>query len=262
MRAVLAHAQLAVGRLDAARATAADALRDLGSAPGLEEALERSTAPALCRTWWAVASAYRGHTAESRAALEQLAADERDRGLTALYGTEGWLSDVLRLQGDIAGALAHGRRAAELAEEHGSPFSRVEAAMFLGAAELAAGRALHAIPALESALELARSRRTALWYEPRLLAALAEARCATGDREAAHTLLSEARERVAQGRGWRLAACDVALAEVRTSILVADAATDRRAIEHAIESLETVASALHAGAYLKIAERERADIAR
>jgi hypothetical protein len=52
----------------------------------------------------------------------------------------------------------------------------------------------------------------------------------------------------------------VALAEVR--ILVADPATDRRAIEHAIESLDTVASQLHAGAYLKIAERERARIAR
>ena len=260
MRTVLAHAELAVGRLDAARATAADALRELASAPGLREALERSTAPALCQTWWAVASAYAGHAGEARAALEQLAADERDRGLTALYGTEGWLSDVLRLQGDVSGALAHGRRAAELADERGSPFSRVEAAMLLGAAELAAGGALDAIPALESALTLARSRRTALWYEPRLLAALAEARSATGDREAAQTLLSEARERIVERRGWRLAACDVALADVR--ILAAEPAPDRRAIEHAIESLETVASELHAGAYLQIAERERARIAR
>jgi class 3 adenylate cyclase/tetratricopeptide (TPR) repeat protein len=260
MRAVLAHAQLAVGRLDASRATAADALRELRSSPGLEEALARSTAPALCRSWWAVACAYLGHTAEARAALEQLAADERDRGLTALYGTEGWLSDVLRLDGDAAGALAHARRAAELADERGSPFSRVEAAMFLGAAEIAAGRAIHAIPALESALALARSRRTALWYEPRLLAALAEARCATGDREAAHALLSEARERVPERRGWRLAACDVALAAVR--VVVAEPAVDRGAIERAIESLETAASELHAGAYLRIAERERARIAR
>jgi hypothetical protein len=147
-----------------------------------------------------------------------------------------------------------------LADERGSPFSRVEAAMFLGAAELAAGRASHAIPALESALTLARSRRTALWYEPRLLAALAEARCAAGDRETAQMLLSEARERVAKRRGWRLAACDVALAGVR--ILTVDPARDRRAIEHAIESLEAVASDLHAGAYLQIAERERARIAR
>src|SRR5262249_58525092 len=70
MRSVLAHAELAVGHLAAARATAQHALTELGRIDGLREAVGRSTAPALCRTWWALASAYLGHTAEARAPLE------------------------------------------------------------------------------------------------------------------------------------------------------------------------------------------------
>ena len=132
MHAVLAHAQLAVGRLDPARAVAERALAELARLAGLREALGRSTAPAFCRIWWALASAYLGNAVEAQASLEALLADEKDEGLEALYGTHGFLCEVLRLRGDLAGALAHGRRAAELAEERGSPFSRVEAAAFLG----------------------------------------------------------------------------------------------------------------------------------
>src|SRR5439155_1453424 len=84
----------------------------------------------------ALASAHLGRTAEAEAALEALLAEESERGLRALYGTHAILCEVLRLRGDLAGALAHGRRAVELAEERGSVFSRVEAAAFLGAADL------------------------------------------------------------------------------------------------------------------------------
>ena len=112
-------------------------------------------------------------------------------------------------------SLADGRRAAELAEERGSPFSRVEAAAFLGAAELAAGDVAPATSTLETALGLARIRRTALWYEPRILATLADAKRAGGDRAGARALLAEARESVERGQGWRLSACDVELARVR-----------------------------------------------
>ena len=162
MHTVLAHAQLAVGRLDPARATAERALAELARFAGLREAIGRSTAPAFCRIWWALASAYLGNAAEAQAGLEALLADEKDEGLEALYGTHGFLCEVLRLRGDLAGALAHGRRAAELAEERGSPFSRVESAAFLGAAELAAGDVATATSTLETALGLARdeARRT------------------------------------------------------------------------------------------------------
>jgi class 3 adenylate cyclase len=260
MQAVLAHAQLAVGRLARARAVAARALAALAQDAELREALGRSTSPAFCRIWWALASAYLGNTVEAQAGLEALLADEKERGLEALYGTHGFLCEVLRLRGDLPGARAHGRRAVELAEERGSPFSRVEAATFLGAAELAAGDVATARSALETALGLARRRRTALWYEPRILATLADARLAAGDRPGARSLLAEARESVERGRGWRLSACDVELARVR--LLASEPVPDPAAVERALASADALAAELGAEPYRRMAERERARLAR
>jgi ATP/maltotriose-dependent transcriptional regulator MalT len=166
---------------------------------------------------------------------------------------------VLRLRADVPGALAHGRRGVELAEEHGSVLSRVEAAAFLGAAELADGDLAGATSVLEQALGLARNRRTALWYEPRILATLAEAKLAAGDRPGARTLLSEARELVDRGRGWRLGAFDVALAWVR--LLASEPASDRTAIESALDSLDALTAELGSDPYRRIAALERARLA-
>src|SRR5439155_1366080 len=252
-------ARLEVGRLDAARATAELALAELARLAGLREALGHSTAPAFCRIWWALASAYLGKTAEAQAGLEALLADEKEGGLEALYGTHGFLCEVLRLGGDLGGALAHGRRAVELAEERGSPFSRVEAAAFLGAAQLAAGDVAAATSALEAALGLARTRRTALWYEPRILATLADARLAAGDRAGARALLAEARESVERGRGWRRSACDVELARVR--LLASEPVPDRTAVESALDSVDALAAELGADPYRQMAKLERARLA-
>jgi tetratricopeptide (TPR) repeat protein len=256
MRTVLAHAQLGFGHLHPARASAERALADLARDPELREALERSTAPAFCRIWSALASAYLGRAAEAQAGLEALLADEKEGELDALYGTHGFLCEVLRLRGDLPGALARGRRAVELAEDRGSPFSQVEAAAFLGAAELAAGDVARATRALEPALAIARSRRTALWYEPRILATLADARRAAGDRSGAHALLAEARESVEQGRGWRLSACDVELARVR--LLASESVPDRAAVESALAAVDALAADLGADSYRGMAEVERA----
>src|SRR2546425_142525 len=259
MRSVLAHAQLAVGRLAPARATAERALTEVAQVAGLREAVGRSTALGLCRVWWALASAHLGRTAEAEAALEALLAEESERALQALYGTHAILCEVLRLRGDLPGALAHGRRAVELAEERGSVFSRVEAAAFLAAAELADGDLTAATSVLERALALARNRRTALWYEPRILATLADAKLAAGDRSGARALLSEARELVDRGRGWRLGAFDVALGWVR--LLASEPASDRTAIESALESLAALTAELGSDPYRRIAALERARLA-
>src|SRR5207302_9365767 len=116
----------------------------------------------------------------------------------------------------------------------GSVLSRGEAAALLGAAELADGDLTAATSVLAGALALARNRRTALWYEPRLLATLADAKLAAGDRSGARTLLSEARELVDRGRGWRLGAFDLTLAWVR--LLTAEHAAYRAAIESPLHS--------------------------
>jgi class 3 adenylate cyclase len=259
MRAVLAHAQLAVGRLAPARATAERALTEVARVAGLREAVRHSTAPGLCRVWWALASAHLGRTVEAEAALQALLAEENERALQALYGTHAFLCEVLRLRGDLPGALAHGRRAVELAEERGSVFSRVEAAAFLGAAEVADGDLTADTSVLERALALARNRRTALWYEPRILATLADAKLAAGDRSGARALLSQARELVDRGRGWRLGAFDVALSWVR--LLASEPASDRTAIESALESLDALTAELGSDPYRRIAALERARLA-
>jgi hypothetical protein len=256
MRTVLAHAQLAVGRIAPARATAERALTEVARVAGLREAVGHSTAPGLCRVWWALATAYLGSTAEAEAALRALLAEESDHALQAIYGTHGFLCEVLRLRGDLPGARAHGRLAVELAEERGSAFSRVEAAAFLGAAELAAGDLTAATSVLEGGLALARQRRTALWYEPRILATLADARLAAGDRSGARALLVEARELVDRGRGWRLGAFDVALAWVR--LLASEPASNCIAIESALESVDALTAELDSDAYRRIAALVRA----
>src|SRR5207247_11199371 len=140
-----------------------------------------------------------------------------------------------------------GRRAVGLGEERGSVCSRVEAAACLGAAELADGDLTAATSVLERALALARNRRTALWYEPRILATLADANLAAGDRSGARALLSEARELVDRGRGWRLGAFDVALAWVR--LLASESTPDHTSIEDALESFDAFTAELGSSTY-------------
>jgi class 3 adenylate cyclase/tetratricopeptide (TPR) repeat protein len=260
MHTVLAHAQLAVGRLAPARATAERALTEVARVTGLREAVGRSTAFGLCRVWWALAAAHLGRAAEAEAALRALLAEESDQALQALYGTHAFLCEILRLRGDLPGARAHGRRAVEVAEERGSVFSRVEAAAFLGAAELADGDLTAATGLLERALALARHRRAALWYEPRLLAMLADATRAAGDHAGARALVVEAADLVDRGRGWRLGAFDVALARVR--LLAPEPAFDRPEGERALESLDAVTVELGSDPYRRIAALERARLAR
>src|SRR5262249_18522345 len=124
------------------------------------------------------------------------------------------------------------------------------------AAPIAPGAPDTATSAREAALRLARSRRTALWYEPRILATLAEARMAAGDRSRARALLAEARELVEQGRGWRLSACDVVLAWVR--LLGSEPGPDRAAVEGALPPLEAIAVGFDAEVYRRMTDIERA----
>jgi ATP/maltotriose-dependent transcriptional regulator MalT len=177
----------------------------------------------------------------------------------ALYGTHGFLCEVFRLRGDFTGALAHGRQAITLAGERGSPFSRVEAAVFFGAAALAAGDVAGATGALDSALELAHTRGTALWYEPRILATLAEAKRTGADHAGARALLEEARAAAALRRGWRPGAWDVSLAWVR--LLASESVPNRPEIQAALDSLDAVAAELGGTLFPRAAQRERARLA-
>ncbi|HZP36120.1 MAG TPA: adenylate/guanylate cyclase domain-containing protein [Methylomirabilota bacterium] len=258
MRSVLAHAQLGAGRLALARATAERALVDIAQAEPLREAVARSTAPALCRVWWALASAHLGQSARARAALLALLDEEPDPALQTLYGTHAVLCEVLRLGADVPAALAHGRRAVALAEDRGSVLARVEAAAFLGAAALAAGDTAEATSVLEPALALARERRTALWYEPRILATLADAKRAAGERPVARRLLAEACALLDRGRGWQLGALDAAT--TRVHLLQSEPGATRAEIDGALEALDALAARLGSEPYRRLAALERARV--
>jgi len=71
-------------------------------------------------------------------------------------------------------------------------------------------------------------------------------------------LLSEARESVERGRGWRLGACDVGLAQVR--LLASEPVPDRTAVRNALEDVDALASEMDAEAYRQMVELERARI--
>jgi hypothetical protein len=94
---------------------------------------------------------------------------------------------------------------------------------------------------------------------PRVLATLAGAKLAAGDRSAARALLSEARELVHRGRGWRLGAFDVALAWLR--LVASEPTSDRTAVESALDSLDALIAELGSLPYRRIATLERARLA-
>jgi class 3 adenylate cyclase/tetratricopeptide (TPR) repeat protein len=91
--------------------------------------------------------------------------------------------------GEVRDGLAHARAGVEIAERTGSAFSRMTAYLLLGFAHLARGEWREAIEVEEEALQIMRDTRTGMQYEPRSLAAVAEARLglddADGAREAA-----------------------------------------------------------------------------
>jgi tetratricopeptide (TPR) repeat protein len=89
--------------------------------------------------------------------------------------------NIARLDGELSGAVAHGKQAVEIAERIGDAFSRAIAPSFLGMAYVSTGEAAAAIPHLERSLEIGRERRTALEFMPWTLSLLAEALAAVGD---------------------------------------------------------------------------------
>ena len=165
---------------------------------------------------------------------------------------------MLRLRGDLPPPSPTAAVPPSWRKSAAVLFSRVEAAAFLGAAELAAGDLAAATSALEP-------RSGSRGSAHRAVVRASHPRDARG-REAgrrrsrgARALLSEARELVDRGRGWRLGAFDVALAWVR--LLASEPTSDRTAIESALESLDALTAELGSDPYRRIAALERARLA-
>ncbi|MGE3744026.1 MAG: adenylate/guanylate cyclase domain-containing protein, partial [Geminicoccaceae bacterium] len=99
---------------------------------------------------------------------------------------------MLERAGDLDAALSLGRRAIETAELCGNQFCLVLGHLYYGVALTRMGEWHDARRTLEMGLAIARNHRAALFREPDLLAALAEAHAALGDVGRALDLAAEA----------------------------------------------------------------------
>jgi len=252
MRAVLAHAQLAVGRLDPARAMAEQALAELARDVDLREALGRSTAPAFCRIYWALTSAYLGKAADAQADLEALLADERESGLEACTGRTascarccgcGAISPARSL---TAAALSSWRRSAA-ARSPGSRPPRFSAPPSSRPATSPPPRGRSRPPSGSRARGAPRVVRAAHPGDARGREASRRRPLRSPRVRRAGTGLAAQRLRRRAGAGPP--AC-------------LGARPDRTALESALVSVETLAAELGADPYRRMAELERARLAR
>ena len=261
MRAVLAHAQLAVGRLDSARATAGRALAELARVPGLREALGRSTAPAFCRIWWALASAYLGRVADAQAGLEALLADEKDEALRC---------PVRDARIPVRGAAAARRspRRARTRPPCGRAGGRARKPVLPGRGRRVSRR------------RRARGRRRRRGHarsrwRARVSRARGTPRCGTSRASwrrsrttSAPPATAPARMRSSPKRGRRSSGDGAGGSAPATSswreirLLASEPVPNRAALESALASVDTLAAELGADPYRRMAELERARVAR
>jgi tetratricopeptide (TPR) repeat protein len=138
--------------------------------------------------------------------------------------------------GGTESVLEHGLRSLEIAEELDHESSRVAAYLTLGTAYLIDAQPAAARDALRETVAIARHRRAVRAFLPRVLAVLAEAHLALGDRTEA---LATAREAIdlgsAGGCRYFEAHAQLALAE---ALLAADGVVPRAEIESALERAE------------------------
>ena len=123
-------------------------------------------------------------------------------------------------------ALEHANRAFSLASKSGNPYLRVYAQACRGLAHTVAGNLAAAVEELSSALRFARSRKTGLENEARILADLAEAYRLKGDAASALETVDEAIA-IAIARHARVPECLAHI--VRAEILLKSHSSDKRA---------------------------------
>ena len=162
----------------------------------------------LCPYAWILSwrAAAQAHIGELGAAFEGF---ERALAMAREYGdfeTESWthmsIVQASQLAGRRQGALAHARRAHEIAERSGGAFSLGLAQRYLSIAHILEGQWSEAITAALRALEIWRLHRVGLEAEPHALTMLARAQLGAGDSSAAMASAAEA-VGLAASRGTR-----------------------------------------------------------
>jgi adenylate cyclase len=132
--------------------------------------------------------------------------------------------DIAWAEGNVGLAQEHADRAFAIAMKSGNPYLRVYAQACRGFSHVIAGRFTSAIEDLSDALGFARSRKTGLENEARILADLANAYRLSGDSAAALATVDQA-IRVATERHARVPECLARI--IRADLLLRSATGDQ-----------------------------------
>jgi adenylate cyclase len=200
-----------------------------------------------------------GSVARAREILAEAQQLARERGFVE---SEGWTTLFVGwnewIDGDAERTLTYCRRALELAERIGSPFSIAWGLSSLAQALAHAGSS-EALEVAERGVALCRERGTVREGEARLLATLAEACVVRGDLPRALRTAEEAVD-VARRRGTRRCEIDAWLALARVLRARGDGTSLGRARE-ALAQVDALADATRGPSWRHVAELERAGIA-
>jgi ATP/maltotriose-dependent transcriptional regulator MalT len=202
-----------------------------------------------------------GRLEEGAGEIEKTIDLARQRGESEFLGdAHGWRAFVATFTGEPEAALAHARRAAEIAEKLGVPLGRGHAHLALGQARALRGEWDDARSALEAAHAIIRESHTGLNYEPTVLAYLADAVGRGGDEERARTTAEKA---VSLAQERRAVIFEIPALVIRARILLrSDGAGAREEIEGALARALTLIDETGARVYEPLAREERAGLAR
>jgi tetratricopeptide (TPR) repeat protein len=186
-------------------------------------------------------------------------AREHDESETLVW-THGGYADLGFLTGESQMALGHCRRGVMIAERFGSPYWRAAAYTWLGHAHVLNEQWSEALEALQQALALARTRRTVLEVEARMLCHLAQAYLGAGRLEEARRAAAEAVS-VAQQRRTRWYQCraELTLGQV---LARSEGVAARAEIEGALRRATALTVETGATAFEPFISLERAELAR
>jgi tetratricopeptide (TPR) repeat protein len=206
-----------------------------------------------------------GRFAEARRAYVHALQIARDSNLPENTGwVLGSLGQFAQLIGEVAfeefgDARTCAIESLRIAEELGSPFSRVISLNGLGCARLTAGEFEAAERCFGDAIDLARHQRLGLQYEGWLLANRAHAQRKLGSLDAAVTSAEESVALTSE-RGERVAEihAQIEFAEAR---IARDGSRARAVAEPALARAEALVRETGAGAYASLVDQTRANLA-
>jgi tetratricopeptide (TPR) repeat protein len=200
-----------------------------------------------------------GHLAEGEQEMRRaVAAAQREGSDDAFEGHHQALVLWAIQAGFPDQAMAHARRAVEMAEALGGNFIRMSTQLTLGIALVHAGRFADAVAALHPAVVLMRELRTGLFLAAGALAHLARAELGVGNvDQARHT----AEEAIAAARRYGTPIAEIEALRARALVLLASEEPPV-AVEDDLRAAEALVARTEAHVYTPFLHEDRAALAR